>query len=155
KNNQTFNKIMKLRLYISSLLVILIAALIPLKSSAQQEEDTASGTVSEKKLTLARAVMCEGINGQTPQGEAVVFSVKLGRVLCFSFFDPVPQQTSISHKWFFRDKINTEVKLSLKPLRWATFSRVHLRDTDKGPWRVEIIDQEGRVLHILRFSIVD
>ena len=146
---------MKQPIYLSFLLVLLIATFIPLKASPQQGGDTASNAVPEKKLTLARAVMCEGINGQTTLGEAVVFSVKLGRVLCFSFFDPVPQQTSISHKWFFRDKINTEVKLSLKPLRWATFSRVHLRDTDKGPWRVEIIDQEGRVLHILRFSIVD
>jgi hypothetical protein len=30
-----------------------------------------------------------------------------------------------------------------------------LRETDKGPWRVEISDQNGRVFSTLRFSITD
>ncbi|MDY6879266.1 MAG: DUF2914 domain-containing protein [Thermodesulfobacteriota bacterium] len=147
--------IMKAGVYVSLVVVVVIAALIPLDSSCEQNQVSVSSSDTDKRTSLARAVMCEEIYGQVPQGEAVVFSVKLGTVLCFSLFDPVPQQTSISHKWFFRDKINAEVRLSLKPPRWATFSRIQLRNTDKGPWRVEVVDEGGRVLHVLRFSIVD
>ena len=147
--------IMKQRSYLCLILVIFIALLIPTEGSPQQKKDGAFQAAPEEKLTLVRAVMCEEINGQTPQGEAIAFSVKLGKVLCFSSFDFVPQQTSIHHKWYFRDKISSEVKLSLKPPRWDVFSRIHLRDTDKGPWRVEVIDQKGKILYVLRFSIVD
>jgi len=30
-----------------------------------------------------------------------------------------------------------------------------LRDDDKGPWRVEILDAEDELIQTLRFSVVD
>lgn len=146
---------MKENLKLCLVVVLLSAALIPIESSAQQKEDRPSQITMERETTLVKAVMCEEINGQIPQEEAVVFSVKLGKVLCFSSFDPVYRQTSIYHKWFFRDKPNSGFQLTLKPPRWATFSQIHLRSSDKGPWRIEIVDQEGKTLDVLRFSIVD
>jgi hypothetical protein len=47
------------------------------------------------------------------------------------------------------------VKLSLKTPRWSTFSRMRLRNGEKGPWRVEITDEEGNILGVLRFSVTD
>ncbi|MBN1842432.1 MAG: DUF2914 domain-containing protein [Deltaproteobacteria bacterium] len=99
--------------------------------------------------------MCEQIKEHAPQGQAIIFPIEIGRVLCFSSFDPVPEETFIYHYWFYRDRYSTRVKLSLKPPRWSTFSSVHLREADKGPWHVEIRDEEGRVLRTLRFSITD
>jgi hypothetical protein len=32
---------------------------------------------------------------------------------------------------------------------------MHLRKNDKGPWRVEITDEQGNIFQILRFSITD
>jgi hypothetical protein len=46
-------------------------------------------------------------------------------------------------------------RLILKPPRWASVSSIKLREADKGPWRVEIRDAEGRLLATLRFSITD
>lgn len=56
------------------------------KSSAQES----------KKLTLVRAVMCEGIQDFKPWNQAVVFSISIGKVSCFTSFDPVPETTYIS-----------------------------------------------------------
>jgi hypothetical protein len=53
------------------------------------------------------------------------------------------------------DKLSTKKKLVLKPPRWSTFSSIQLREADKGPWRVEITDDDENILRILRFSIVD
>lgn len=110
---------------------------------------------SPDKLHLVKAVMCEEIKERNPQNQSVIFSVTLGRVLCFTSFDPVPEKTIISHNWFFRDKLNMKKKLSLEPSRYDTFSSFSPRETDKGPWRVEIMDEKGKILDILRFSIVD
>jgi hypothetical protein len=110
---------------------------------------------SEKSLTLAQAVMCEEVRDNAPYNQGVVFSMANEKVCCFSTFDPVPERTFIYHRWFRRDRLITSIKLSLQPPRWSTVSRIQLREADKGPWRVEITDQTGRVFRILRFSITD
>jgi hypothetical protein len=121
---------------------------------AQDTRDPKPGT-GQKTLTLDHAVMCEEIRDFAPHNPAVVFSIKIGTVSCFSSFDPVPEQMFIYHKWFHKDNPSTEKRLTLQPPRWATYSSIQLRETDKGPWRVEISDQEGNLLQILRFSIAD
>jgi hypothetical protein len=45
--------------------------------------------------------------------------------------------------------------LTINTPRWSTFTSVQLRDADKGPWRVEITDKSGNLMHTLRFSITD
>ncbi|MCG6974453.1 MAG: DUF2914 domain-containing protein [Desulfobacterales bacterium] len=121
---------------------------------AQNAQHPESGA-TQKKLTLDRAVMCEDIKDFAPQNPAVVFSIKIGKVCCYTSFDPVPKKTFIYHKWFHRDSLSTNKRLYLQPPRWATFSTIQLRETDIGPWRVEISDQNGKLLYILRFSITD
>jgi hypothetical protein len=120
----------------------------------QKTRDVLSAS-KQKELTLISAAMCEGIKDHNPWNKAVVFSVSIGKVCCFNSFDPVPEKTVIYHNWFRRDKLSTRVKLSLQPPRWSTFSRIQLREADKGPWRLEITDRKGNLLHILKFSIVD
>jgi len=99
--------------------------------------------------------MCEEIKDFTPKNQSVVFSIKIGKVSCFTSFDPVPKETFIYHKWFHKDKPSTEKRLTLQPPRWATYSSIQLRETDKGPWRVEITDQKDKILDTLRFTITD
>lgn len=120
-----------------------------------QDNQSSSSNPASKKLKMDRAIMCEEIKDLVPQNPAVVFSIKIGKVSCFTSFDPVPEKTFIYHNWFHRDDPSTKKRLTLQPPRWATYSTIQLRETDKGPWRVEISDQQGNVLGILRFSITD
>ena len=108
-----------------------------------------------KQLKLVDAVMCEGVRDLAPVNSAAVFSIATGKVSCFSSFDPVPRQTFIYHRWYHRDELSTKKKLFLKPPSWSTYSSIQLREADKGPWRVEIADEEGTVFVTLRFSVTD
>ena len=112
-------------------------------------------TASTGKLALVKAVMCESIQEYAPVNPAVVFSIDRGRISCFTEFDPVPAQTFVMHKWYRRDSLVTEKRLTINPPRWSSFTSMQLRDADKGPWRVEIIDAEGNIMRTLRFSITD
>jgi len=112
-------------------------------------------TRDSKKPVLDYAVMCEEIKDFTPKNRSVVFSIKIGKVSCFTSFDPVPKETFIYHKWFHKDKPSTKKRLTLQPPSWATYSSIQLRETDKGPWRVEITDQKGNIFHTVRFTITD
>jgi hypothetical protein len=42
-----------------------------------------------------------------------------------------------------------------RPPRWITYSTIQTRASDIGPWRVEVTDEQGALLQILRFSIVE
>lgn len=108
-----------------------------------------------KYLKISAAAMCEDVKDHTPYNPAVVFSIAAGKVSCFSLIDAIADKSYIYHSWYRADKLATRKKLAINPPKWSTFSTVHLRESDKGPWRVEISDQDGKILIILRFSITD
>ena len=119
------------------------------------EPSPPSPAVVPGKLTLVEATMCESIEKLAPRNSAVVFSIETRSVSCFNMFDPVPETAVIYHKWYKKDRLSTSQRLVLEPPRWRTYSSIHLREADKGPWRVEIIGPKGSVLEVLRFSITD
>ena len=110
---------------------------------------------SAEELTLIKAVMCESIQKFAPTNEAVVFSINLGRIYCFTEFDPVPKQTVIYHKWYQRGTLVSVKQLTVNPPRWSSISSMQLRDADKGPWQVDVTDNNDILLYTLRFSITD
>jgi hypothetical protein len=79
----------------------------------------------------------------------------LKRVYCYTDFSTVPEKSFAYHNWYLRDNLKASVKLTVRPPRWSTYSSIQLRDSDKGPWRIEITDEEGNILKTLRFSVID
>jgi hypothetical protein len=135
--------------------ILLIATPAAVSSAEKTEEENRQTPQPVRKLMLDQAVMCEDIKEYAPHNAAIVFSSAIGKVCCFTAFDPVPEKTYVLHKWFHKDKLTSQKKLTLKPPRWSTFSSIQLREADKGPWRVEVVDPEGKAFRILRFSILD
>ncbi len=107
------------------------------------------------KTKMVQSVMCEAIESFQPVNPAVVFSISQGEVFCYSNFDPVIEKTFIFHKWYKKDKLIFTMRLTLSPPKWSTFSRIQIRNADKGPWRVEIRDSDEVLLKTLRFSMAD
>lgn len=129
-------------------------SVIPVGLMAQ--ENASSVVVKDlRELSLNQAVMCEGIKNYAPLNKAVVFSMEIGKIYCFTSFDHVPQKTIIYHNWYRRDKLVTTKRLTLQPPAWSTFSSIQLREADKGPWRLEIKDKAKKVLRIVKFSVTD
>lgn len=110
---------------------------------------------TEPRLTLVTSVMCEGITNYLPVYPAVVFSLSQGQIFCFTAFDPVLEQTHIYHRWYRRDTLISNARLTLNPPKWSSASSMQLRDGDTGAWRVEIVDASETLLKTLRFSISD
>jgi hypothetical protein len=109
----------------------------------------------DAELSLIQAVMCESVQNLKPVNEALTFSVSLGHVYCVSYFKPVPKPSAIFHRWYRRNELSTQIRLKVYPPHWTTYSVIQLREEDKGPWHIEITDQNGKVFDIVRFSITD
>ena len=125
------------------------------QSAASQENKNATPGVSFERLSLFQAVMCEDIFANAPRNQTVVFSVAREKAVCFTSFDRVSAKAFIYHNWFYKDIPSARIRLALQPPRWSTFSSIQIRKTDIGPWRVEVTDENGQVLRVLRFSITD
>ncbi len=115
----------------------------------------ASPEVTGHTIRLARAVMCESIDGYEPKYIAVAFSINAGRISCYTLFEDVDETTVVDHKWYRKDELVTSKRLTIKPPKWATYSSIQLREEDKGPWRVEIWNAQSRLIKTLRFSVID
>jgi len=124
-------------------------------SAVSQDKDDLSISSKTENLKLKQGVMCEEIKDRLPYNPGVAFSSSLGRVICFTEFELLLEKTIIYHKYYFRDKLSAKKKLTLNPPSWASYSSIQLRETDKGPWRVEVVDAEDNILYILRFSVTD
>ena len=136
-------------------LIILLLTLLPPVQAGQKATLERPPASKPKHLHLNQATICEQVKDRVVQNEAVVFSSNTGRIYCFTDFDSVAEKIYIHHNWYRRDVLMSKVKLSLRPPRWSTFSYITIRETDKGPWRVEITDPTGNILHMVRFSITD
>ena len=134
---------------------ILLAVVIVGPGAVLSEVLGVEVTASSEEAILIKAVMCESLDKLVPANEAVVFSINLGRVYSFTEFDPVPEQTVIFHKWYHKGKLISVKKLTINPPRWSSLSSMQLRDADKGPWHVDVVDHNAKLFKTLRFSITD
>lgn len=113
------------------------------------------GSAHASQLELFQALMCEDIHSNAPRNPTAAFSVKQKKAFCFTSFSQVPEKLIIYHNWYHHDVPSAKIRLTLKPPRWSTYSSIELNKTDIGPWRVEITNEGGNVLKVLRFSVTE
>lgn len=132
---------------ISTLVFILAMSWIPWFSPVKAQEGG--------QPYLTKAEICE----EFAQGECVyptrLVPISAGKVFCYTSFDSIRKNMVVYHRWYQRDQLSASFTLKLKGPSYATVSSIQLRDTDKGPWKVEVVDQNGHVYVTLRFSVVD
>ena len=58
----------------------------------------------------------------------------------------------LRHRWYFRDILHTEAVLTIEDSPWRTYSENWLLDDQRGPWRVEIVDQTQKVIFQYSFT---
>jgi len=132
----------------------LVAVVAGIPRAWAQDLEPVMESVPEPPV-LVQAQMCEAIEKFMPVNPAVVFSISLGRVYCFTAFDPVYEETVVYHRWYRQDRLISNARLVLNPPKWSSFSSMQLRPADKGPWRVEVVDSRENLIKTLRFSISD
>ncbi len=140
------------------LLMLLNCLLVPCLTFGADENHpttTKEKVPKDAEVNLIQAVMCESVQNLKPVNEALTFSVSLGHVYCVTSFKPVPKPTVMFHRWYRRNELSTQIRLKVYPPHWTTYSVIQLREEDKGPWHIEITDQNGKIFDTLRFSITD
>ena len=104
-------------------------------------------------LEVSQAAVATGVENRTPMGVSESFSPDVGMVFAFTRISGVKEDSHIKHLWFYGEKLMAEIKLPVKPPSWRTYSSKRILPGWTGPWRVEVTDQNGKVLSTLRFTV--
>ena len=135
--------------FLNVISVVCLCLLLPLQPAKNM------GSAYASELELFEAVMCEEVVSNAARNPTIVFSIGQKKAVCYTAFTKVPVKSIIYHNWYHRDVPSAKIRLTLKPPSWSTYSSIELRKTDIGPWRVEITDEKGNVLEVLRFSVTE
>lgn len=94
---------------------------------------------------IANAVFTTGIQNRVPQDDIVEHNNELKKLFFFTDVRNL-SGTTITHRWFYKNKLMAEVPLTIEGPRWRTWSSKNLWHTWLGQWRVEVVDEEENIL---------
>jgi hypothetical protein len=106
-----------------------------------------------KEMTLARAVVGTGVDKMEPVGAAETFPVATEKVFCFIEANNIPKDMELSFVWSLGGKEVRKMNLPVKAgPKWRTWAHKNVAG-QKGDWKVEIKDAEGKVLKEVKFKV--
>ncbi|ADH85509.1 DUF2914 domain-containing protein [Desulfurivibrio alkaliphilus] len=107
----------------------------------------------DQLFRLERVKLAAEVVEREPVGVADTFSADQERVYAFIEAREVQADTTVNFIWYRNEQEVATVPLPLrKSPRWRTFSSVTIQDRS-GDWRVELHDEQGRVLWAADFRV--
>lgn len=102
---------------------------------------------------FSRIVLTDQMNNLQP-GKAVGQQIpypRMNRLYLFTELKGYAGQI-LRHRWYFGDTLHTDAVLTIEDSPWRTYSENWLLDDQRGPWRVEIVDQTQKVIFQYSFT---
>ncbi|MCF6437294.1 DUF2914 domain-containing protein [Pseudoalteromonas sp. MMG022] len=105
---------------------------------------------------VSRAVLTTGIADREPIDvlkehlEQTDFTEKL---FFFTEINNMQGQT-VQHLWFHQDQLMAEIPLQISAIRFRTYSSKNIMPSQTGPWRVEVVTEQGQLLAQKSFRIL-
>jgi len=66
---------------------------------------------------------------------------------------PDDEERSISHVWYRNGEAMGEYELPVRGSRWRTYSKMVIEKGMRGSWRVDALDDEGKLLKSVSFTM--
>jgi hypothetical protein len=108
---------------------------------------------AEPTLSVARLVVCEGIENREPTFSSMEFSPNVNQIYCFTEVLNAGDPTTITHRWYHGENLLAEVPLNVQGVRYRTWSTKQIVPQATGEWRVEVVDEAGSSLGEVSFRV--
>ena len=126
--------------------VLLIAAVLLFLPAASLQEP--------KSISVGRMKFCRAIKDREPHQPAAKFPSDIEKVYCFTMILNAGEETHVVHRWYRKEKLMAEVKLTARGEYWRTWSSKRMLPEWAGAWRVDVAAADGRTLKSLSFELV-
>jgi hypothetical protein len=144
----------KMRTPSARFLILLIScALVGAFAHPALGQEKPKAEAGAKGMTVSRAVVGTGVDKMEPVGAAETFPATTEKVYCFVEVNNIPKDTDLSFVWSLGGKEVRKLDLPVKAgPQWRTWAYKNLGG-QKGDWKVEIKDAEGKVLKEVKFKV--
>ncbi len=134
-------------------LFVLVISMTPAISETTAAPAEVTTSVSETVITVVDAQICEDIVEREPVSSSDIFTGEILKLYCYSKIES-SVETEIRHIWSFNNNVVAETPLRIGvSAGWRTNSSKNIPPTDKGNWKVEIVDTNNNVLKTLQFVV--
>ncbi len=100
------------------------------------------------------AVTTKIVRGNPIDSVHRISSASVKALYCFTRLTaPEETDTTIRHVWYRGDEKVGDYELPVKGNRWRTFSKKVIEKGASGEWRVEALDEEGKLLRSVKFRM--
>ena len=127
-----------------ALVIMIVIALIQVPMSEAQVPPP---------ISVAEATICQNVVDREPVQAGSSFPASVGRLYCFTTIIGAQSPIDITHVWYFGGTQRARVNLTVKSLRWRTYSSKKIQSHEIGNWHVDILGPGGDLLHSLQFKI--
>ncbi|NOY14172.1 MAG: DUF2914 domain-containing protein [Deltaproteobacteria bacterium] len=110
-------------------------------------------TAAASTLRVADAAITTAIKQQMPVDRLESFPAGYGKLFCFTRIVGAKKATHVTHVWYYRDDELARVDLPVGSADWRTYSSKRFLPQWAGPWRVVILDEDGRQLATVPFVL--
>jgi hypothetical protein len=124
-----------------------LLALSPLALAQTEQGKEGSG------VRLSRSAICRQVEARAPVGEGKAFGTDVGELSAYTQVEGVTQPTRITHVWYHGDKEMYRRTIEIPQNGWRLWTSKKIAPSWTGPWKVEVLDEGGRTLTTLEFTI--
>ena len=108
----------------------------------------------EENLVLKEMLICQGIIKRTPVKPGKRFSNTVDSLYCYTKISNSGTKQELKHIWYYNDQEMTRVLYNVKPsFNYRSWSKKVINPENIGKWRVDVMDQEGKILGSRSFII--
>lgn len=100
-----------------------------------------------------RIAIATHIVDREPSGVSDVFSTDVDKLYCFTEILTDNYPTKVVHIWLYDNNIIAEVPLEVNSGKWRTYSSKTILPNWEGNWKVEVYDDEGKLIGSTTFTI--
>lgn len=110
-------------------------------------------TAEASVIRVADAVISTAIEEQMPVDRIDAYPADYGKLFCFTRIVGAEVATKVTHVWYYQDDELARVELSVGSADWRTYSSKRFLPQWAGQWRVEVLDEDGRLLATVPFVL--
>lgn len=123
-------------------------------ADAGHPEEMPADTHKVDGMSVAKSVICSGIENREPVGIGTSFSLDVGKVWFYTRIEmPKGKSGTIKHVWKRDGKVISTVELSVKGPSFRTRSYKTITKHMKGNWTVDVVNESGNILQTDSFVI--
>ncbi|MBL4657569.1 MAG: DUF2914 domain-containing protein, partial [Flavobacteriales bacterium] len=109
---------------------------------------------SSSDIKIANSSVCKNVEDRVPIGKSTDFPSDVEKIWFFTEVNLAFEvEETVTHKWYYKGEVVSNVELMVKGPRWRTFSYKTVKNWMKGDWKVEAISPNGVVIADSKFKV--